>query len=180
MNPSQCRAPISRAQTSAVARTRSKSPPSRSKSPTRSKSPFSRKAFHQDDIRRQISGKGERKTKKRRPFSSFAPVSAEGDDENLAMPEPGKGRATSAKVTRQPSARNVAITKAVRETRAMTSTNVKRSQMTPEQAWLMTQPTSQKKQQFKGNIMELNAIKVDRVENKMRDFLSKYPIISKS
>ena len=153
VNPAQI---IRRPQTSLSAVTRN---------PSRAKTPSSGKA----------SGQSREKIKAKRPVSSFVPTCVDSDDENEAH----NVRFVSKKIPRVPSAKTAAIGGAVIAARSVTSANAKRSQVTPEQAWITTQPMSQKRQQLKENLMEINAMKVNKVENRMRDFLAKYPLVVK-
>ena len=116
------------------------------------------------------------KTKTKRPVSSFVPVTVDSDDEN----ETRSVRFVSKNnISRVPSARTAAIRGDVIAARSVTSANAKRSHVTPEQAWIATQPMSQKRQQLKENLMEINSMKINKVENRMRDFLAKYPLLVK-
>ena len=153
MNPAQI---IRRPQTSLAAGTRN---------PSRAKTPSTGKA----------SGQYRDKTKTKRPVSSFVPTCVDSDDEN----ETHNVKFVSKKIPRVPSAKTAAIGRAVIAARSVTSANAKRSQVTPEQAWITTQPMSQKRQQLNENLMEINSMKVNKVENRMRDFLAKYPLVVK-
>ena len=123
----------------------------------------------------RASGQSREKIKARRPVSSFVPTCVDSDDVNEAH----NVKFVSKKIPRVPSAKTAAIGRAVIAARSVTSANAKHSQVTPEQAWITTQPMSQKRQQLKENLMEINAMKVNKVENRMRDFLAKYPLVVK-
>ena len=111
--------------------------------------------------------------KKKRPVSSFAPKCVDSDDEN----ETHTVRFVSKRISRVHSAKTAAIRDDVIAARSVTSENARRHQMTPEQAWIATQPMSQKRQQLKENLMEINAKKINKVENRMSDFLARYPLV---